>query len=114
MGVKQFWKKDLGDFRQEDHKLIASLADKRVAVDTSAWVHLLDGKWDIKYARTSNPPYPHPTIINLFIARYAALTTLGINPIFVFDGKSPPMKKRTNGKRQEKSSTATEQYKEKE
>ena len=111
MGVKQFWKKDLGDFRQEDRKLIASLADKRVAVDTSAWVHLLDGKWDIKYARTSNPPYPHPTIINLFIARYAALTTLGINPIFVFDGKSPPMKKRTNRKRQEKSSTATEQYK---
>ena len=71
MTVKQFWKKDLGDFREKDRVKINSLRDTVVAVDTSAWVHQLDtSDDDIQYARTSKPPYPHPKIINLFAGRY--------------------------------------------
>lgn len=94
MTVKQFWKKALGEFRTEDRISIELLRGKRVVVDTSAWVHQFDGKHDIQYARTSIPPYPHPGIINVFAARYAALVALGITPIFVFDGQSPTVKKR--------------------
>ena len=114
MTVKQFWKKDLGDFREEERVLIKSLCDKRVAVDTSAWVHQLDTKdEDIQYSRTSDPPYPHPAIINLFAGRHAALLALGICPVFVLDGKSPPMKVETNAERQKKSTSASEEYRKK-
>ena len=111
MTVKQFWKKDLGDFRDEDRVLIKSLCDKRVAVDTSAWVHQLDTREDdVQYARTSEPRYPHPAVINLFARRYAALLALGIRPVFVLDGKSPPMKVETNTERQKKSTLARIEY----
>lgn len=113
MGIKSFWKKSLGDFRDEDRKLIASLSDKKVAIDTSAWVHTLDGAWDVQYARTSSPKYPHPAIINTFSARHRVLTVLRIHPIFVLDGKSPSVKKKTNRERQEKSLTNSQQYKSK-
>lgn len=56
MTVKQFWKKDLREFSDEDRKVLHSLRDKRVVVDTSAWVHQLDGIEEIKYARTFVPP----------------------------------------------------------
>lgn len=110
MTVKQFWKKALGEFRTEDRISIELLRGKRVVVDTSAWVHQFDGKHDIQYARTSIPTYPHPGIINVFAARYAALVALGITPIFVFDGQSPTVKKRTNIQRQKKSTLAREIY----
>ena len=41
-GVKQLWKKHLGEFRDEDRKKIDSLPDKKVAIDVSAWMHMLD------------------------------------------------------------------------
>ena len=110
MTVKQFWQKDLGEFRKEERQLIQSLEDKRVAVDTSAWVHQYDCVHDVQFARTSNPPYPHPAIVNSFSSRYAALKKLGIHPIFVFDGQSPQLKKRTNRERQKKSATARIAY----
>ena len=113
MTVKQFWKQDLGEFREEDRKVLNSLRDKYVAVDTSAWVHQLDGVDEIKYARTSVPPYPHPAIINLFAARHSALEALGIHPIFILDGKSPTNKNETNTERQKKSKLACKAYNEK-
>ena len=112
-GVKKFWKEHLGDFREEDRILISSLLDKgviRIAIDVSAWMHNLDGVTDVKYARTSNPRYVHPTVINTYAARHRALKALGIKPIYVFDGISPNIKKRTNRVRKGKSDAAREQY----
>ena len=110
MGVNSLWMKSLGNFRKEDRKLISSLSDKRVVIDTSAWMHTQDGIWEVQYARTSHPKYPHPIITNTFAARIRALKALRIHPIFVFDGMSPNMKKNTNRDRQQKSALATEQY----
>ena len=110
MTVKQFWQRHLGEFRQEERQVIQSLKDKHVAVDVSAWVHQFDGIHDVQFARTSNPPYPHPAIVNSFSSRYATLKKLGIHPIFVFDGQSPKLKKRTNRKRQKKSALARIAY----
>lgn len=110
MGVKSLWRKSLGNFRDEDRKHISSLSDKRIAIDTSAWMHTQDGIWEVQYARTSHPKYPHPIIIITFAARIRALKVLGIHPIFVFDGMSPNMKKKTNRERQQKACNASEQY----
>mmetsp|Transcript_40001 Transcript_40001/g.84022 ORF Transcript_40001/g.84022 Transcript_40001/m.84022 type:complete len:171 (+) Transcript_40001:208-720(+) len=111
MGVKSFWKKSLGEFRQEDRKLISSLSHNRIAIDTSAWMHTQDGIWEVQYARTLHPKYPHPIIIRTFAARIRTLGALHIHPIFVFDGASPTTKKKINRERQEKSALAADQYK---
>ena len=110
MGVKELWRKALGDFRDKDLVLLESLSDKRVVVDTSAWVHKLDGIYEVAYARTSTPIYPHCTLKYSFAAKNRALTKLGMKPIFVFDGKSPNMKKRENARRHNNSMIAREQY----
>lgn len=111
MGVKQMWRKHLGDFRDEDRKLIASLPDERIVVDVSAWMHMLDGVWAVQYARTSTPRYSHPAIVTFFSARHRALEALKLQPIYVFDGMSPNMKKRTNRMRQQKASASRDEYK---
>ena len=96
MGVKSLWRNSLGNFRDSDRKLISSLSDKRVVIDTSSWMHTQDGIWEVQYARTSKPKYPHPIITRTFAARIRALKALRIHPIFVFDGVSTNMKKKTN------------------
>ena len=113
MGIKCFWKTHLGDFREDDRKTIAELPDKCIAVDTSSWVHQLDGIWDVQCARTSTPRHPHPATTNAFVARIRALKALGLHPKFVLDGRSLTMKKMTNSKRQKKSITASKQCKSK-
>ena len=103
----QFWIKSLGKFRELPRQLINKLDIRRVAVDISAWVHILDQIYAVRYARTSNPQYPHPMIISSVRAKYEALKALNITPLFVFDGKPPPLKKRTNVKRSKESNEAT-------
>lgn len=111
MGVKELWRKALGDFRDEELTNIESLPDKNVVVDTSAWVHKLDGIHEVAYARTSEPVYPHVAIRHSIAAKRRALVKLGLNPIFVFDGKSPGnMKKREIARRHKKSISARENY----
>ena len=110
MGVKGFWKQSLGKFRDQEVTKLAALPHKCVVIDTSAWMHTQDGIWEVCYARTSNPIYSHPAIITTFSARVRALKAIGIHPIFVFDGKPPTVKKRTNIERQVKSSAAAEKY----
>lgn len=63
MGVKELWRKALGDFRNEDVTMIDKLKDESVVVDTSAWVHKLDGIFEVAYARTSVPIYPHIVLL---------------------------------------------------
>lgn len=110
MGVKGFWKQSLGKFREEGLINIASLPHKRIAIDTSAWMHKLDGIWEIQYARTSKPKYPYPLIITSFSSKIRALKAIGVHPIFVFDGRSPIAKKKTNKERQMKSNAAKQLY----
>ena len=50
MGVKELWRKALSDFRDKDLVLLELLSEKRVDVDTSAWVHKLDGIYEVAYA----------------------------------------------------------------
>ncbi|KAL9189536.1 hypothetical protein ACHAXT_009211 [Thalassiosira profunda] len=110
-GVKNLWRAGLGIFRAEDVVVLASLPDKRIAIDVSAWVHKYDGIWEVAYARTSIPPYPHPAPRRSFSAKVNALKRMGIHPIFVFDGKAPSnMKTRTNRERQAKSIAAERDY----
>ena len=106
----QFWINSLGNFRDLPRQLINQLNIRRVAIDTSAWVHKLDQIYLVKYARTSNPQYPHPAIISSVRAKYDALKALNITPVFVFDGKSPPLKEKTNMKRSKESNAARELY----
>ena len=109
-GVKNLWRKSLGEFRKEELTKINSLPDKRVVIDTSAWVHKFDGVHEVAYARTSNPRYPHHAIRHSFSAKVRVLKMLGIKPIFVFDGKVPNMKKRESKRRKKNSVAARDVY----
>ena len=73
MGVKTLWKKSLCDFKDEDRVLLHSLPDKNVVVDTSAWVHKIDGIHEVAYALTYVPVYPHIAIKHSFAAKHRAL-----------------------------------------
>ena len=106
----QFWIKSLGKFRQLPRQLINQLGIRRVAIDISGWNHKFDQIYAVQYARTSNPQYPHPTIISSVSAKYEALKALHITPVFVFDGKPPPLKKRTNVERSKESNAARIEY----
>ena len=110
MGVDDLWRAGLGDFRKEERQLIKDLPDKRLVIDTSSWVHKLDGIHEVAYARTCTPRYPHIILKHSFAAKVKALQSLGITPLFVFDGISPNMKKRENEKRHKTSSSAREKY----
>jgi len=110
MTVKSFWRDILGTFRDEDRVEIRSLPDKRVVVDTSSWVHKFDGVWEVAYARTSSPTYPHHALRHSFSGKIRALKSLGLHLIFVFDGKCPNMKKRTRRVRDKNSLSAREKY----
>lgn len=110
MTVKGIWANALGNFRGTERTLINFMYGKYVVVDTSSWVHNGDRKQDIQYARTSNPKYPHPALISMFAARCHALKALNIHPIFVFDGKPPPLKSTTNRIRKKKSDDARKKY----
>ncbi|KAL9188999.1 hypothetical protein ACHAXT_011489 [Thalassiosira profunda] len=110
MGVDDLWRAGLGDFRKEERQLIKDLPDKRLVIDTSSWVHKLDGIHEVAYARTCTPRYPHIILKHSFAAKVKALQSLGITPLFVFDGISPNMKKRENEKRRKTSSSAREKY----
>ena len=112
-GVKNMWTDCLGSFREEELISLASIADRTVVIDVSAWVHKMDGVHEIAYARTNDPPYAHPALIHSFDIKVQTLKALDIKPIFVFDGISPPMKKIENMKRQKKSNKAKAEYDEK-
>lgn len=109
-GVKYLWKDALGDFREGQFVPLKSLSDQKVVIDVSSWVHKLDGIHEVAYARTSTPVYCHPALIYSFRAKNETLKKLGMEPIFVFDGMSPNMKKKENMKRQKKSTAAGEKY----
>ena len=108
--MKELWKKALGDFKEKDLVLLELFLDERVVVDKSAWVHKLDDIYEVAYAHTSTPIYPHCALKHSFAAKNRALTKLGMKPMFVFDGKLPNMKKRDNAQRHNNSITACEQY----
>jgi hypothetical protein len=76
--------------------LIKDLPNKVLVIDTSSWVHKLDGIHEVGYARTCTPQYPHMMLNYSFAAKVKALQSLGITPLFVFDGISPNMKKKEN------------------
>ena len=106
----QFWIKSLGKFRELPRQLINKLDVRRVAIDMSGWVHKFDQIYAVRYARTSNPQYPHPMIISSVREKYEALKALNIIPVFVFDGRPPSLKKRTNVERSKDSNAARKEY----
>ena len=113
MGVKELWTKALGQFRDEDLRYLHSLADKRVVIDTSAWVHRLDPRHDVAYARSSEPCYAALGVKTSFAAKHRAMTELGFKCIYVFDGKTPDIKKLENERRRKEAEHAKVEYDEK-
>lgn len=114
VGKGDWWIEGLGDFRKEELRLLTSLPDKRVVVDTSSWVHKMDGIFEVAYARTCTPsPYPHTILQYSFAAKVRALKKLGITPLFVFDGKPTNVKMRENERRSKDSISSHQQYREK-
>ena len=72
----------------------SQLASKRLAIDISIWVlHILHG-----YISLGSSNFEHIHLLAIF-KRLLKLLSLGIKPIFVFDGKVPDLKKRTVAER---------------
>lgn len=114
VGKGDWWTDALGDFRKEECRFLASLPDKTVVVDTSSWVHKMDGIHEVAYARTCTPtPYPHPILKYSFAAKVKVLKKLGITPLFVFDGKTTNVKMRENERRTRLSKSSRELYRSK-
>ena len=90
MGVKGLWQHLAPAARQV---LMESLEGKILAIDVSIWViqfmHALESR-DHK----SNAPSDF-VVLDGFLRRICKLLYFGIKPVFVFDGSTPALKRRT-------------------
>ena len=72
----------------------SQLASKRLAIDVSIWViHILHGSLSL-----GSSSFENIHLLAIF-KRLIKLLSLGIKPVFVFDGKVPNLKKRTVAER---------------
>jgi hypothetical protein len=93
IGKSDWWTDTLGDFRKEECCYLASRPGTTVVINTSSWVHKLDGIHEVAYAHTCTPaPYPHPILKYSFAANVKESKTLGITPLFLFDCKPTNVK----------------------
>lgn len=87
MGVKNLWHLLSVSARTID---IKSLEGAIVAVDISIWmIKILHGM-----AKTGVSQFGHAHLIGM-MKRIIYLLSLGIKPVFVFDGPAPEIKRRT-------------------
>ena len=72
----------------------SQLASKRLAIDISIWVlHILHG-----YLSLGSSNYENIHLLGVF-KRLLRLLSLGVKPVFVFDGKAPELKHKTVAER---------------
>ncbi|ORD96390.1 FEN1 [Hepatospora eriocheir] len=89
MGVKNLWK-IVNNFGNE----VNQLQNKKLAVDTSIWIHQILNSYIVDDNSTAN-------IYSFFIKRIIRLLYNNIDPIFIFDGSFPELKKNTIRERKE-------------
>ncbi|KAJ3417438.1 DNA repair protein rad2 [Chytridiales sp. JEL 0842] len=100
MGVKSLWK--LIEPTATNSRL-ETLSGQRLAVDASIWLHQF-----LKAMRDSEgKPVKGAHILGLF-RRICKILFYGIRPVFVFDGATPALKRRTVVKRKKRNTEASE------
>ena len=98
MGVKGLWK-HLGPAARKIH--IQDLEGKVIAIDASIWaiqflsvLHQLGKQEEDLYGSLNEI-----RVVDGFLRRILKLLFFGIKPVFVFDGQTPALKKKTLGER---------------
>ncbi|ORD99840.1 RAD2 [Hepatospora eriocheir] len=89
MGVKNLWK-IVNNFGND----VNQLQNKKLTVDTSIWIHQILNSYIVDDNSTAN-------IYSFFIKRIIRLLYNNIDPIFIFDGSFPELKKNTIRERKE-------------
>ncbi|KAI8998040.1 hypothetical protein BC832DRAFT_250499 [Gaertneriomyces semiglobifer] len=98
MGVKGLW--GLLEPAAKPRRL-ETLANKRLAVDASIWIHQF-----LKAMRDKEGNVLKGAHLIGFYRRIAKLLFYGVKPVFVFDGKAPALKQRTMKTRRQRNADA--------
>ncbi|KAJ3178570.1 DNA repair protein rad2 [Gaertneriomyces sp. JEL0708] len=98
MGVKGLW--GLLEPAAKPRRL-ETLANKRLAVDASIWIHQF-----LKAMRDKEGNALKGAHLIGFYRRIAKLLFYGVKPVFVFDGKAPALKQRTMKTRRQRNADA--------
>ena len=98
MGIKEWWKWALGDFKDSKYRDLSEFKGKRFAVDFSIFANKLCSKDVDKLATTCSPRYAAPNLLQYMMELHRNLSR-DIVPVYVFDGIPPPIKQKQEDKR---------------
>ena len=91
MGIKGWWDSVLGDFKKSPFVQIDQLKGLRIGIDLSILLNKFSSSDVDKLAMTALPLYPAPDLFNSLKELHRQFSEVFV-PIYVFDGKPPPIK----------------------